>query len=137
LILFFFSNPPTNNVQQIREIKLQDNKIQGQEELILQKTDSLIQFLLACANDKLVPYTEIKLMVVGECAAGKTTLVQVLGGSKSHDPPGSTDGIDLGVLRFGAFDFSVWDFGGQVKFLSFFFFFFFDFLILISIKISE
>jgi small GTP-binding protein len=57
----------------------------------------------------------VKFFVVGEPAAGKTTLLERLCGveAKASRPSVSTDGIDLNEIEMEGIRFHFWDFGGQ------------------------
>jgi len=60
---------------------------------------------------------EMKVMVVGEPAVGKTTMLRVLYGHNSQElaahPCVATDGIDLGEITLEGHRLMFWDFAGQ------------------------
>ena len=99
-------------------------------------------FLETLSNSEEVNYDGVKLMVVGEAAAGKTTLIKALGGVEGNklqkEKNVSTDGVDLGSLEFSKEKvyFSVWDFGGQVRSLDFCYYYYFFLLLLLFICYS-
>ena len=65
-----------------------------------------------------VPFKEIKVMVVGEPAVGKTTMLKILYGHSSSrelaaQPCLATDGIGLGEMTLEGYRMVFWDFAGQ------------------------
>ena len=57
----------------------------------------------------------IKLLVVGDAAVGKTTLVMTLRGHNTKDLKSiATDGIDMGDIMINDVNFTCYDFAGQV-----------------------
>ena len=65
----------------------------------------------------IVEFKEMKVMVVGEPAVGKTTMLKVLYGTASRElaacPCVATDGIDLGEITLNGYWLMFWDFAGQ------------------------
>ena len=77
----------------------------------------IISNLRESLSGGVVPFKEMKVMVVGEPAVGKTTMLRVLYGQTSRDlatrPSVATDGIDLGEVTLDDFRLTFWDFAGQ------------------------
>jgi internalin A len=64
-----------------------------------------------------VEIKELKVIVVGEPAVGKTTMLRILSGENLSEleahPCVATDGIDLGEIVLEGFRLKFWDFAGQ------------------------
>jgi len=64
-----------------------------------------------------VAFNEMKVMVVGEPAVGKTTMLKILYGQNTQEllahPCVATDGIDLGEITLEGYRLMFWDFAGQ------------------------
>jgi internalin A len=62
-------------------------------------------------------FKEMKVMVVGEPAVGKTTMLKILYGTSPRElvahPCVATDGIDLGEIILEGYRLMFWDFAGQ------------------------
>ncbi|MDP2437097.1 MAG: COR domain-containing protein [archaeon] len=70
------------------------------------------------ARDKqgghLTPIGRVKMMVVGQAAVGKTSLVRCLRNEPFQQKLLSTDGVDMGELEFSSdLTLAIWDFAGQ------------------------
>ena len=82
---------------------------------------ALVNALKEMSEGKEEKLRTIKLLVVGDAAVGKTTLLMSLRGRsfKQASTPLATDGIDLGQLTLGDTNFTCYDFAGQVLSLLF------------------
>ena len=81
------------------------------------KLENLVTTLKEIRDSKNEQCRSVKLMVVGDAAAGKTTLLTFLRGENvkgMSSPLLATDGIDLGELVLEDVRLSCWDFAGQV-----------------------
>lgn len=102
----------------LTSIQLQGNPLEGiSKSLITLKTSDMLKSLEALFLSPPVPCFRMKMIVIGEAAAGKTSLVRSLQRiySKNVDETKitSTDGIDLGKLKVGDFVCNCYDFAGQ------------------------
>ncbi|MDP2438163.1 MAG: COR domain-containing protein, partial [archaeon] len=78
-----------------------------------QSAASMIGYARALLQGTLIKLNQVKLMVVGKAAAGKTTLVRTLQRRAVDRSLTSTDGIDIGEFSMQGMRFVTWDFGGQ------------------------
>ena len=109
--------------KKLRVIKLQGNPLSSSPLLSLVSGGATAKTLIAFAKqflepEKLEPFPEVKMMVLGDQAVGKTTLLQQLykkklSKSKHLPPTAATDGIELGQMEMGGVTFICWDFAGQ------------------------
>ncbi|MDP1602858.1 MAG: protein kinase, partial [Legionella sp.] len=74
---------------------------------------AIISYAKGLLEGKLVQLNQVKMIVVGRAAVGKTTLARSLYGQKFDPRIPSTDGIDLGEFTEEGIRFMTWDFGGQ------------------------
>jgi hypothetical protein len=100
-------------------LQLEGNPLQVEidEEVRFQGKDVISQHLLEWSKGELI-WPFVKLLVVGEEAAGKTFLLKKLGGKSSHDGL-STDGVQVSQVKIASCDsflFKAYDFGGQEVF---------------------
>jgi internalin A len=102
----------------LKSLNLKGNPLKGIFRNILDK--DLLDFALSFSSEKFVPCNELKMMVVGDAGAGKTTLMHRMRGKTNSDVLKmnlqSTDGIDLGEIEIDDIKFTCWDFGGQEVF---------------------
>lgn len=104
----------------LKKLRMKGNPLHGiHSQFAKLPPNELVNVLRSNMNGNTVICKEIKLMVVGEAAAGKTTLIRCLQGSGSKSLSlelkriVSTDGIDLGELKIGDKLCIVYDFAGQ------------------------
>ena len=109
--------------KKLRVVKLQGNPFNSSSASSqiqhLQGARVLIEFAkqIYLEPEKLERFPEVKVMVLGDQAVGKTTLLRRLYRKKlsksPQQPPVATDGIDLGRMEMGGITFVCWDFAGQ------------------------
>ncbi|MDP2436925.1 MAG: protein kinase [archaeon] len=75
--------------------------------------EAMIGYARGLLEGELILLNQVKLMVVGRAAVGKTSLVRALYGQRFDSAVVSTDGIDLGEFVEQGVRFATWDFGGQ------------------------
>jgi hypothetical protein len=85
-----------------------------EREIVTRGSKDIIQYCQLSVSGKRVPFKELKLLVVGKAAVGKTSLLRRLGGQLFSTRLDSTDGVDLGQVKIGSITFSTWDFGGTL-----------------------
>lgn len=98
-------------------IVLRDNPLSDPPVEIVSRGINAIIDYLESAQDGMRPLHEVKLILVGDGGAGKTSLVKRLR-DKEFDPvEGQTKGINIDAwkIKFDGFDVNarIWDFGGQ------------------------
>lgn len=96
-------------------IRLTGNPLSGYHASLVQNGASTASIMLAIGQSltgQSVDCAELKVMVVGDPAVGKTTMIRRLTG-QSLENILATDGIDLGNLIIEGYKFVMWDFGGQ------------------------
>ena len=98
----------------IRRIKFDGCALSGLELSVSRESPlHIIKHARLLSRGRAVALNEIKLVVVGAAAAGKTSLLRRLRGDSFRSELLSTDGIDLGTLKIGDLTFNTYDFGGQ------------------------
>ena len=110
----------------LTSLRMEGNPLLGFHKTLVESRASVgdvIINLRESLDGKVVPFKELKVMVVGDPAVGKTSMLRVLyglnnsggSGSKSQDvtPPLATDGIDLGDVTLDGYRLTFWDFAGQ------------------------
>ena len=105
----------------VKSVRLEGNSLVGfHKSLVDSKVSAkdIIINLRESLKGGVVPFKEIKVMVVGEPAVGKTTMLKILyGHSSSRElvtrPCVATDGIDLGEMTLEGYRMMFWDFAGQ------------------------
>ena len=78
-----------------------------------ESAQQMLRYLDVLSRSERFPFPEVKLLVVGKAAVGKTTLIRRLRGDGFTPLLLSTDGIDLGRFQIQDFGFISYDFGGQ------------------------
>ena len=121
-----FLTPQLGVLTALKTLKLEDNPLELMPADITQRSAADITSFLRQLSKKSEKWNDMKLMIVGDAAVGKTSLVRYLiprGSRAKLDATGntiSTDGIDIADWSVTAkgrdLHFSVWDFGGQVVF---------------------
>jgi len=106
--------------QTLKSLRLEGNPLVGfHRSLVDTKTlpEGIIFNLRESLKGGNVIFNEMKVMVVGEPAVGKTTMLKILYGNTSRDvaarPCVATDGIDLGEISLDGYRLMFWDFAGQ------------------------
>ena len=102
----------------VQRINLDGNPLPGGAKAILQGSPrDVVAFLKERVEKGEQFLMEAKVLVVGDAAVGKTTLLRCLKGEgRGGDDVGkttSTDGIEIGELFLGGVNLSCWDFAGQ------------------------
>ena len=109
-------------IQRLQEITLQDNPLQDQ---VLSKlgTEQLQHYISTkLVNQEIANSRNLRVLVVGECGSGKTSLVEALCKNKYVAPfKRKTHDHTVGINCYKwplycsnqSFDISVWDFGGE------------------------
>ncbi|MDP2438370.1 MAG: COR domain-containing protein, partial [archaeon] len=75
--------------------------------------DTIISYARSLTAGGLLSLQQAKLLVLGGCAVGKTSLVRALCREPSRVALLSTDGVDFWEVTLGEVSFGVWDFAGQ------------------------
>jgi len=93
---------------------VQNNPIEDVPNEFLKKSNGVISDYLKSLENGSQPINEIKVIVLGEGAAGKTSLVNYLEGKKFNKLQSQTHGINIAQCgqEFGV-TMKIWDFGGQ------------------------
>ena len=101
-------------------LRLEGNPLVGFHRTLVESkatTQVIIENLCEALRGGEVVFKEMKVMVVGEPAVGKTTMLRVLYGQSSNElaacPCVATDGIDLGEVTLEGYRLMFWDFAGQ------------------------
>jgi GTPase SAR1 family protein len=97
----------------IREIRLDIHNLMPSLRPFANSATSIVEYARGLLTGNLIKLNQVKLMVVGRAAVGKTSLIRSLYG-RAFDPTIiSTDGIHLGEFTKDGIRFVTWDFGGQ------------------------
>lgn len=93
---------------------IQNNPIEDVPNEFLKQNNGVIGDYLKSLENGSQPINEIKVIVLGEGAAGKTSLVNYLEGKKFNKLQSQTHGINIAQCgqEFGV-TMKIWDFGGQ------------------------
>ena len=109
------------NPEKVKNFQFKGNNFQG---LSLHLANSfstfnaLVSALKELEEGKEEKCRTVKLLVVGDAAVGKTTLISKLQGKNTKQIKTlATDGIDLGELILNDIHLTCWDFAGQVLIL--------------------
>jgi hypothetical protein len=101
--------------QKIKSLKLNGNPLGGYHRTLIDSGasfETIIFNLKESLDGKTRTSNEVKVMVVGDPAVGKTTLLLRLYGHSSTNlssrAPLATDGIDLGNMTIGGIRFMCW-----------------------------
>ena len=101
-------------------LRLEGNPLLGFHRSLVESRASVKDIILnirESLDGKVVEFKELKVMVVGEPAVGKTSMVKVLSGRNPRElasrPCLATDGIDLGEIHLDGYRLMFWDFAGQ------------------------
>ena len=101
-------------------LRLEGNRLVGFHRSLVESKASpkdIILNLQESLKGGVVVFNEMKVMVVGEPAVGKTTMLRILYGQNSRElaarPCVATDGIDLGEITLEGYRLMFWDFAGQ------------------------
>ena len=70
-------------------------------------------FFVEDTNCRTIPCREIKLILVGNSASGKTNLANILRGGRFNNNENTTHGVIVKRHKIGDLFVSFWDFGGQ------------------------
>jgi internalin A len=123
LTVLYLNNNNLENVSFLKDmenltrVELEGNPIkEPPEEIISQGIDSIRDYFKALEGEKQL-LKEVKVLLVGEGGAGKTSLLKQLKGKKFNKSEPQTHGINIENLPI-AVDGSdalihIWDFGGQ------------------------
>jgi hypothetical protein len=99
----------------VTEVLFSPQHMRGLDQLYASagSAEQILRYLNLLQRSESLLFPELKLLVVGRAAVGKTTLVRRLRGDSFEPILLSTDGIDLGRFRVQDFSFVSFDFGGQ------------------------
>lgn len=104
----------------VTSLRLEGNPFTGYHRSLVEDMTSahdILVILRESLEGGEVEMREMKVMVVGEPAVGKTTMLRVLYGQSGSDvaahPCVATDGIDLGEVTIEGYRLMMWDFAGQ------------------------
>ena len=104
----------------LQSLRLEGNPLVGFHKTLVDSKASakdIIVNLQQSRSGGVVEFKEMKVMVVGEPAVGKTTMLKVLYGTTPRElaarPCVATDGIDLGEITLNGYRLMFWDFAGQ------------------------
>lgn len=121
--LWEFGINPSLDRDEKRDIWWDSNPvIDPPPEILRQGLNSVRSYVSAKRQSGSRPLREMKVTILGDSAAGKTTLSKALRGEPTDSGESSTHGINIDLWRFnlpgeqeGAGDYTVrvWDFGGQ------------------------
>ncbi|MCB1159932.1 MAG: leucine-rich repeat domain-containing protein, partial [Leptospiraceae bacterium] len=86
-------------------------------EIIMQGREALVEYFEARERGEVLPLNEAKLIIVGDGAAGKTSLVKRILGQGFDKDESQTQGINISDWQLDVEDelvrLHIWDFGGQ------------------------
>jgi ankyrin repeat protein/GTPase SAR1 family protein len=101
----------------VRRIDIDVTSMRGEARAIARAGDprAIVQYARALRDGALIKMRHMQLMLVGEAAAGKTSLARALaaGSDQFSARTVSTDGIDEICVELGGVHLSMLDFGGQ------------------------
>ena len=100
--------------RKVIRINLEGNRLSDVENAVLEGGNPKdIIFMVRELKGGGVELKEKKVLVVGDAAVGKTTLLRGLGGENEVAAKVATDGIEIGELHLGGVVLNCWDFAGQ------------------------
>jgi internalin A len=104
----------------LTSLRLEGNNFFGFHRSLVESRASAMEIIITLRESLkggMVVFNEMKVMVVGEPAVGKTTMLRILYGQKAQElaavPCVATDGIDLGEITLEGYRLMFWDFAGQ------------------------
>ena len=100
--------------EKVVEIKLEGNPLSDMERAVVQRGKARdIIWMMKELKQGGFELKEKKVLVVGDAAVGKTTLLRGLRGESEVAAKVATDGIEIGELYLGGVKLYCWDFAGQ------------------------
>jgi small GTP-binding protein len=103
----------------LRRILVRGNKIANVPiEIVNQSSAAVLNYCKSVLEQRVISLHEAKLLIVGEGAVGKTSLLQRIIHDSFTEAQATTEGIDiqkwtLDIDRIKDFRINIWDFGGQ------------------------